>query len=696
MKARSVVVRERGTSALLLTVVVALAAFVAYWPALTGSLIWDDNVLIGENPLVKASDGLYRMWFTTDAVDYWPMTNSSFWLEWRVWGANATGYHVTNVLLHVASALLLWAILRRLKIPGAELAACLFALHPVNVESVAWISQRKNTLSMCFFLLSTLWYLREDRGRWYWLSLGAFALAMLSKGSVAMLPAVLLLLAWWRRGAITRSDLVRTVPFFAVAVSLTLVNIWFQARGGGGVIRDVTVVDRLLGAAAVVWFYLYKALVPVNLAFIYPQWHIQAADVRWWAPAFAALAVTALLFWQRRQPIAQALLFGWVFFCLALVPVMGLTDVYFMKFSLVADHYQYFAIVAVAAGAAAALAWLRRRAPRAAMAAAVCLLATFGASTWRLSGQYVDARTLYASTIDRNPGAWLARNNLALIYMRGSASELPSAVQQLRAAADTNPTDASVRNNLGTALFQLGQLDEAVAQHREAVRLTPGYVNAWANLGADLLRLERYAEAADAYREVLRLDPRAGYARADLARALDAMGQGEAANAQRQQTLDAPAVSAQDHAAAGDALLRLGRHDEAIARYKEAVRLDPRSTTALNNLGFALISARRLAEAESVLRQLLAIRPTDAAAHDNLGNILQQTDRLEEAVAEFTLALRYGTGADLAAMHNDMGIALARLGRMDEAVSHFREALRRKPDYAAARANLARALGTAQ
>ena len=201
--------------------------------------MWDDDTLVTDSTLVKAPDGLYRMWFTTEPLDYWPLTNTSFWLEWRLWGMRSTGYHATNLLLHVASGLLVWAILRRLSIRGGLLAAALFVLHPVNVESVAWIAQRKNTLSMVFFLLSILWYLRVDpepegalptaasskqksRGRraappplepginrWYWLSLAMFVLAMLSKGSVAILPGVLLLIAWWRRGAISKADVCR-------------------------------------------------------------------------------------------------------------------------------------------------------------------------------------------------------------------------------------------------------------------------------------------------------------------------------------------------------------------------------------------------------------------------------------------------------------------------------------------------------
>ncbi len=342
---------------------IAVVAGIVYWPSLTGGFLWDDDLLLTGSPLVKAADGLYRMWFTTEPVDYWPLTNSSFWLEWRLWGMNPIGYHVTNVLLHIANAALAWAILRRLQIPGAFFAALIFVAHPVNVESVAWIAQRKNTLSMLFFLLSILWYLKHDnddehthapgRARWYGLSLLAFVLAMLSKGSVAVLPPMLLLLAWWQRRAIAPRDLVRTVPFFAVAAGLSLVNMWVQAYGAPEVVRHATLVERALGAGAVLWFYVWKAVLPINLAFVYPQWTINATDLRWWLPLLAAVLVTGFLVWRRDTTWGRPALFAWAFYGLALAPVMGFVDVYFMKYSLVADHYQYIALLAVSACAGA-------------------------------------------------------------------------------------------------------------------------------------------------------------------------------------------------------------------------------------------------------------------------------------------------------------------------------------------------------
>src|SRR3972149_5784940 len=363
---------------------VALAAFLAYLPALNGGFILDDDKLLTDNRLIKATDGLYRFWCTTEAQDYWPVSNSTLWLEWRLWEINPSGYHVTNLILHIAESLLIWVLLRKLSIPGAFLAAVIFAVHPVNVESVAWIASRKNLMAMFFFLFSILCYLKLDiassstqehryrttspltsrpsplapghhvSGRsplWYLLCLAAFVLAMLSKGSVVILPVLLLLIVWWQR-EITIRDLVRMAPFFVVAMALGAVNVWFQDHGSGAVLRTANFVERLLGAGGGVGVYLYKALLPFDLAFVYPPWQIRMSDPLWWLPLVAALVVTIVL-WQYKGRWSRPFLFAWGFFCVALAPVMGFTDVGYMRFSLVANRYQHIAIIGVIALVAA-------------------------------------------------------------------------------------------------------------------------------------------------------------------------------------------------------------------------------------------------------------------------------------------------------------------------------------------------------
>lgn len=315
---------------------IMLLMFVADFPSLRGGFVWDDTTLITENRLVKANDGLYRFWFTTEAEDYWPLTSTAWWLEWRVWGDNATAYRVVNLLLHGVNAILVWIILRRLKIPGAWVAALVFAIHPVNVATAAWISEQKNTLSMLFYLTAVLLYLRfdESEGRcWYALSLGTFLLALLSKAAVAMLPVVLLGCVWWRRDRVRWKDLLRSVPFFVLSLVLGLVTVWFQHHpdSAGHPVRDDGFAARLAGAGWAPWFYLSKALLPLNLTMIYPRWKIDASLWVSYVPGIA-LAGCFMLFWRRRRTWGRPLLFGLGYFVIMLFPVLGFFNQSFFSY----------------------------------------------------------------------------------------------------------------------------------------------------------------------------------------------------------------------------------------------------------------------------------------------------------------------------------------------------------------------------
>jgi tetratricopeptide (TPR) repeat protein len=619
------------TARLIVAAVVTVAAFLAYWPALTGQFVWDDDVLLTNNELVKASDGLYRLWFTTEAVDYWPVTGTTFWLEWRLWGLNPFGYHVTNLLLHLASSALVWAALRRLSVPGAAIAACVFALHPVNVESVAWIVQRKNVLSLVFFLLSGLWFLIHDEdssgrlGRWYWLSLLAFILAMLSKGSVAILPLILLLACWWRRDRVTGRDIVLTLPFFVIAAAFTLLNVWLQTRHVAEGIRDATLVERIFGAAAIVWFYLSKAVLPIGLVFVYPQWNVTAVDPRWWLPLVAALVATGVLMYYRQRPIVRGVLFAWLYFVIALVPVMGLVDVYFMRYSLVADHYQYIALIGVAAAAGACAGRLEIPAvvTTAGVTAVVAVLAVL---TWRESGAFRDLETLYRVTIARNPDAWLAHQNLGVELAK-----------------------------------RPGHLDEAIESFKTVLRIYPGSVEAHRNLALAYWRTPgRTDDAIREYEEALRLDSNRAVDHLSLARLL----------------LDRP-----------------DRQADALRHAEMAVRLDPASWEALETLGGLLLNVDRRAEATAAYRAAIERNPDAMVSHLNLGSLVaSQPGGLPEAIEHFEAVIRLKP--DHVTAHYNLGSALMEDPlRSAEAARHLEEALRLQPDYLQARFNLAVVLG---
>ena len=420
---------------------------IAYLPALRDGFVFDDGPLIIMNRLVRAHDGLYRFWFTTEASDYYPLTGSLWWLQWRVFGYQAIGYHAVNILLHAANAILVWLILLRLKVPGAWLAGAIFALHPVNVATVAWISEQKSTLSMLFSAVAILLYLRfyeDGRWRWYGFSLTAFLLALLSKSAVVMLPLVLLGCVWWMRRRLRSKDWLRSVPFFVLSLALGLVTVWFQHHRAlqGHLVRSDGFPARLAAAGWVPWFYLYKALLPVNLTLMYPKWSIDASRWILYVPG-ALLIVCFLVFWRARRTWGRPLLFGLGYFLVMLFPVLGILEQGFYTFSLVADHWQYYSIIGVIALAVATGESVFRRIGDQhrwwEMAVAIGMLALLGAATWQRCRVYATDETLWEDTVARNPQEWHA-------YI-----------------------------NLGAALKQSGKLEAAVGCLEQALRLEPGF-----------------------------------------------------------------------------------------------------------------------------------------------------------------------------------------------------------------------------
>jgi tetratricopeptide (TPR) repeat protein len=606
-------------------IVVALTV-TAYVPALRGSMVWDDDAHV-TRPELRSWHGLERIWFDLGATQqYYPLTHAVFWVEHRLWGDAPLGYHAASLILHLAAAGLVASILHRLKAPGAGLAAAVFALHPVHVESVAWITELKNTLSAVLFLASLRVYLTFDETRRvasYAAASVLFVLALLSKSVTATLPGALLVVFWWRRGRLSWTRDVRPLlPWICCGVVSGLFTAWVERTliGARGEPFALTAFERSLLAGRVVWFYMGKLFWPTGLVFVYPRW-----DVRAWSASHAVyplgvlvLVVAAWLLRTRwRAPLAGVLLFiGGLF------PVLGFFNVYPFLFSFVADHFQYLPSLGVITVASAGIALGRERLPPRArwvgQAAIAALLGVLAVLSWRQCGSFRDVETLYTRTLARNPACWMAHCNLGeVLAAEGRPDE---ALIHDREALRLRPAYPEAHNNLGNLLSASGRTDEAIGEFEEAVRLRPDFVEALSNLGL--------------------------------------------------------------------ALTRAGRWQEAIERYTRALAIEPDHVEAHYNLGIALLVTGNPREAIGHLERMLRARPDHIEARFNLGSALLLIGNTDEAMEQFRTVLR--ARPDDPEAHFNLGLALSSAGRAPEAIAEYERALALKPDYENARMSLER------
>lgn len=499
----------------------AVLTLLAHSPALQAGWIWDDDDYVTENPTLRTADGLGRIWFEPGAIpQYYPLVHTTYWLEYRLWGLRPMGFHLVNVLLHFGVSLLLLRVLRLLEVPGALLASVAFAVHPVGVETVAWVTERKNLLSAIFYLLALDSYLRYEgfgagapaRGRHalYAASLAAFLAALLSKTVAATLPAAVLLILWWKRGWIRRGDLWRSIPFFVLGAALGIVTLTIETRhvGAQGTDFEFLPIERIAIAGRALWFYLGKIVFPVQLAFIYPRWPVESRAVPALLPGLAFLALVASAIGVRHR-IGRGPAAALLFFAGTLVPALGFFNVYPMRYSFVADHFQYLASGSILALIACAGGTLARSAPRSVrpwiVASSIVWVGVLGLLCVQRSLVFRSEESTWVDTLRKNPSCWMAHHNLAMI--EEGRGDTASAIRRYQSALAVRDDLPQTHFNLGNALARSGNWAGAQDAFEESIRYSPGYADAHVALGNVLFSRGDRDGAVACWNRALAIDP---------------------------------------------------------------------------------------------------------------------------------------------------------------------------------------------
>ncbi|MBL9202105.1 MAG: tetratricopeptide repeat protein [Opitutaceae bacterium] len=617
----------------------------AYAPALQGRFLWDDDLHITANPTIVGPLGLKEIW-TTARANYFPLVLTNFWVQHALWGAEPLGYRLVTLAFHLGAALLLWRVLVGLRVPplGAWLGAALWALHPVQVESVAWICELKNTQSAVFFLAAILLWLRwleagPARGR-YWAALACALLALLSKPSTVMLPVALALCTWHQRGRLGWRDLAALAPFLALSAAAAGWTIWEQKFNSGAIGPEwaQTFPERLAIAGRAVWFYLGKLVWPEPLIFIYPRWTLGSGLDAGHLGLLAIGATLAIFAWRRwRGATMAALYFGALLF-----PVLGFFSVYFFRYSFVGDHFQYLASM----GPLALLgAGLGRLSPRLALGAGGALVAACTLLTVRQAPAYLNNEALWRHTLARNPGAFMAWANLGDTLRL--AKRPAEAMAAYRSALALRPADAPVLNDLGNLLVLDGRLAEALPLLERAVAAKPGVADFHLSLGNALRDFGRVAEAIAAFRRALEIEPGYGPAHNNLAIQLAKAGDNAGAASHFEAALRARPGHTATRDNLGRALMRLSAEHAAAGRWgaaaeaaRRAVTHAPDSAPAHSALAAMLAQDGKLAESIPVFETAVRLDPREAEARENFGRVLSALGRHREASAQLEEAAR--------------------------------------------------------
>jgi tetratricopeptide (TPR) repeat protein len=628
---------------------------VAYWPAMHGGFIWDDDTHISTNDTLRSRRGLWEIWFQPGATcQYYPLSFTLFWVGYHLWGLNPLGFHLLTLMFHGLASVLLWQVLKRLEVRAAWLAGAIFALHPVNVMSAAWMTELKNTLAGTLILAAAWAYVRfaglgvykttvpgGSDWRYALLSLALFQLAMFAKTAVSFLPVTLLLLIWWKGERIVRRLVWPLLVMFGIAAGMGLLTFHIEhLQGATGDEFRLGALGRILVSGRSFWFYLGKLLFPYHLTFFYGRWNVNTTV--WWQYLYPAATVGALGgLWLLRKRAGRGPFVAMLHFYIATSMLVLIQVLYMMRYTFVSDHWQYFGCMGVFAAAAVgidrAFDCVKQSGWPLKWPCYGMLLLGLGGLTWQQCGMYTDVKTLWRVTIAKNPSCWVAYNNLGDELVQ--AGQLDEAIAHFQKALEIDPEYAKAHYNLGNALLQNGQVDTAIVQFQKALELQPGNELAHNNLGSAFLQKGEVDEAIAQFQKAIEIHPALAKAYNNLANALLQERRVDEAIVQYQKALDIDPEYAKAHYNLGNVLLQKGQADEAIVQYQKAVEVQPVNAEFRNKLGYALLQKGRLDEAILQFQEVLKLQPRDAESSYNLGNAFLQKGEVRQAVEYFQKAL---------------------------------------------------------
>lgn len=636
-----------------------IVTFAFYLPALKNEYIWDDNFYVTENDTLRSFKGLLEIWLKPGSVpQYYPLVHTSYWIEYRLWELHPFGYHFNNILLHALNAFLLWLVLKRLRVQGAYGIALVFALHPIHVESVAWITERKNTLSGFFYLSALLSYLihlekNEPRSRAMIFSFLLYLGALLSKTVTCTFPVIAVLILWWKHGKVRWAQVRSLIPFFIAGFILGLVTVFMEKHhvGAKGEYWEFDWVERFLIAGRAIWFYAAKLIWPAKLSFNYAQWKI---DPQNWSQYIYPLSAGLLLLLGAILPRLRrsGAFIGYLYFVITLFPALGFFDVYPMKYSFVADHFQYLASIGPIAVVVSFLfklcsflpnLWVPR------LHAVLLGVAIFlvGPLTWKQCFAYKDIMTLWKHTIRNNPDSWLAYTNMAVKYLNTRRPRL--AIHYLKHVVRIRPDFEQGHAYMADALFRSGFEKEAFEQFQIAYRLNPKSPLGHAFLGHALFKQGHVTKAVSHVSTALKADPE----------------------------------FVEAHTIMGNILFKKGAHDEALTHLTKAIELRPSYMEGHVSLAIALYQMGRKEESYKHFLKALKINPQFAQGHSDFAIALCKDGKLDQGIKHFKLAVKIEP--DNANIHYNLGFALFNKGLYEEALHHYDKALTIDPHYKLAR-----------